>query len=154
MNRTAGIAMDRIMLLELWDESWSEGIWFGSWTKALDGLTAAQAAWRPQPGLHSIGQLVGHVAFWREYTLAKIGGQANPPADEVARRNFPDDASASEEAWRATQERLAASHRRIRDALANESVPLDRLRYHLAHDANHLGQILYLRRMQGLDPVE
>jgi hypothetical protein len=146
--------MDRIQLLELWDESWSEGIWFGSWTKALDGVTAAQAAWRPQPGLHSIGQLVGHVVFWREYTLAKLGGQPNLPADEVARRNFPDDAAASEDAWRATRERLATSHRHVRDALANESIPLDRLRYHLAHDANHLGQILYLRRMQGLDPVE
>jgi hypothetical protein len=146
--------VERRHLLELWDESWSEGIWFGSWSKALDGVTAAQASWRPQPGLHSIGQLVAHVVFWREYTLAKLAGQPNLPADEVARRNFPDDAAASEPAWRDTRERLAASHGRIHDALADGRQPLDRLRYHLAHDANHLGQILYLRRMQGLDPVE
>lgn len=145
--------MERDALLALWDESWTEGIWFASWTQALDGLTPAQAAWRPKPDLHSIWQLVAHVIFWREYTLDQIVGGPKLADDEVARRNFLEPAAVSDPAWRETRERLAASHRGIRAAIADSARPLDRLRYHLAHDANHLGQILYLRRLQGLGPV-
>lgn len=32
--------------------------------------------------------------------------------------------------------------------------PLDRLQYHLFHNSYHLGQIMYLRAMQGLKPIE
>jgi hypothetical protein len=147
-------AVDRESLLKLWDESWSDGIWFGSWTRATTGLSAEQAAWHPKPGLHSIHQLVEHINFWRENTLGALAGLPKPEADEIGRRNFPEPAVVSEEAWRAVRERLEQTHRRVRDAIADEGQPVDRLRYHLAHDANHLGQILYLRRMQGLDPVE
>jgi hypothetical protein len=146
--------MERESLLQLWDESWTDGIWFGSWTKALDSLTAAQAAWRPKPGLHSIWQLVEHVVFWRQYTLGSIAGQPKLEADEVAARNFPEPKDVTDAAWRAERHRLAESHRLMRDAIAKPDQPLDRLRYHLAHDANHLGQILYLRRMQDLDVTE
>ena len=34
-----------------------------------------------------------------------------------------------------------------------ESNDLERPRYHLVHDANHLGQILYIRQLQGLPLV-
>jgi hypothetical protein len=146
--------MDRESLLKLWDESWEEGIWFGSWSKAIGQLTPEQAAWHPKPGLHSIWQLAEHVSFWREYTLEQLAGKPKLPADEVARRNFPEPELVTEATWAAMCERLKQSHQRLRDAIADERHPLDRLRYHLAHDANHLGQMLYLRRMQGLSPVE
>ena len=145
--------MDRENLLKLWDESWEEGIWFASWSEAIKGLTAAQAAWRPKPGLHSIWQLVGHVNFWRAYTLDTLAGRPKPTDEQMQRGNLPEPEAPDDAAWAAARAQLADTHRRMREAIADERHPLDRLRYHLAHDANHLGQILYLRRLQGLEPI-
>ena len=41
----------------------------------------------------------------------------------------------------------------IRSAIADPALPLDRVKYHLAHDAYHLGQVMQTRGMQGLDPI-
>jgi len=144
--------MDRSPLLKLWDESWTEGTWFGSWSQALDGVDAAKAAWKPKPELHSIWQLVNHVCFWREYTVAALAGNKMDAA-EVERQNFAEPAESNAAAWEKTRDRLEESHRMLRSALADESQPLERPLYHLVHDANHLGQILYLRQLQGMAKV-
>jgi hypothetical protein len=145
--------VERESLLQLWDEWWKEGIWFASWSETLEGLTPDQAAWRPGSELHSIWQIVAHVCFWREYTLGTLAGRPKPSDEEMARSNFPEPEAVTTQAWEAARARLAESHRRLRETIADERHPLDRLRYHLAHDANHQGQILYLRRMQGLPPI-
>jgi len=145
---------EREGLLQLWDESWSEGTWFASWSAALDGLTPAQAAWHPGPGRHSIWQLVHHVVFWRDVTLAILADRPRPDDAERERRNFEPPAVVTEDAWEASRHALERSHQALRAALADEAKPLDRLRYHVVHDANHLGQILYLRRMQDLPAIE
>ncbi len=144
--------MDRSALVKLWDESWTDGTWFGSWSKALADVDAAKAAWKPRPELHSIWQLVNHVCFWREYTVAALAGNKMEAA-EVDRQNFVEPADASREAWEKTRARLEVSHENLRAALADESLPLERPLYHLVHDANHLGQILYLRQLQGMPKV-
>lgn len=144
--------MDRSRMLALWDESWTEGTWFGSWSKALEGVDADQAAWKPAAGTHSIWQLVNHVCFWREYTVRSLAGEKIDAA-EVERHNFAEPAAKTAAAWAATRERLEASHRALRAVMADESKPLERPLYHLVHDANHLGQVLYVRQMQGLTTV-
>ena len=68
--------MDRHALVEQWDEAWSEGVWWTAWSRALEGLTAEQAAWKPAPDRHSIWQLVNHMAFWREYMANRAEGGA------------------------------------------------------------------------------
>lgn len=146
--------MERETLMQMWDESWAGGIWFGPWSKALEGLTARQAAWQPQPGRHSIGQLVAHVAFWREVTIDLLEGRPEPAADVVARSNFPAFDGGDEAVWTATRARLESTHRRLRAAIADPKQSIERVRYHLVHDSNHLGQILYLRGLQGMDPIE
>jgi hypothetical protein len=146
--------MERDSLLKLWDESWEDGIWFGSWSRALANLTPAQAAWQPKPGKHSIWQLVNHVVFWREVTVDLLAGRPRPSRAESERRNFEASAEPTAAAWDAARAALERSHRAIREAIADERHPLDRLRYHLAHDANHLGQMLYLRSLMDLPVIE
>jgi hypothetical protein len=141
--------MDRSMLLKLWDESWTEGTWFGSWSKALEGVDAEKAAWTPAGGPHSIWQLVNHVSFWREYTVRALDGDKMDAA-EVERLNFEAPRIPDAEAWTASLARLEESHRGLRAVMADESKPVERPLHHLVHDANHLGQILYLRAMMGL----
>lgn len=145
--------MDRAALTQMWKSWWVEDIWIAPWSKAVGGLTPQQAAWFPGPGRHSIWQTVNHVVFWRTYTLNVIAGKPKPDAAQVEALQFAGPASPSESAWADARRQLEATHTAIGDALANAAIPDDRLRYHLAHDAYHLGQIMYLRAMQGLAPI-
>jgi hypothetical protein len=43
--------------------------WQPSLTIAIDGLTAAQAAWKPAPQHHSTWQIVRHVTRWKRASL-------------------------------------------------------------------------------------
>jgi hypothetical protein len=146
--------MDRQSLLALWNASYTEGIWFGSWSHAVKDLTPEQAAWSPKPGSHSIWQLVEHVVFWREVTLDLLAGRPRPSHADTQRRNFPIPPAITEEAWERSKQRLKDTHGAIARAISDESLSLERPRLHLAHDSNHLGQILYLRRMMDLPALE
>lgn len=146
--------MDRAALLKLWDQSWDEGIWVAPWSKAVAGLSARRAAWRPRAGRHSIWEIVNHVSVWREYTLMKLGRRRGPKREEMAGLNFVMPEKPTGAAWRASVRRLRRTHREVRAAIADRRAPLERLRYHLGHDCYHLGQIMYLRAMQGMKPIE
>ena len=145
--------MDRATLLTLWTDSWDGDIWIAPWSKAITGLTAQQAAWTPAPGRHSIWQNVTHVVYWRNYTLDVIAGKPKPPAAEVEAHQFAVPSEITDAAWAHTSRQLMISHERIRAAIADPAASLDRIKYHLAHDAYHLGQIMQLRALQGLPPI-
>lgn len=144
--------MDQQTLVRLWEEAWSDGIWYAPWEKARD-LTAAQAAWVPQPGRHSVWQIVNHMLFWQDYTLRALAGN-RPGRDGVDRRNWEAPSAASEPAWAQTRQRFAQSCTAIRDAVRMGGKGLERLVYHLPHESYHMGQIMYLRASQGLPPIE
>ena len=146
--------MKRDDLLAMWAASWNGDIWIASWEKALAGLTAEQALWSPSAQAHCIWQLVRHVIFWRDVTLAYVRGEQGRPSDErLEREQFHCPAKPDSDAWQALQLELRASHEALQAVLADESQPDERVRYHLAHDSYHLGQIMYLRRLQGFDVV-
>lgn len=146
--------MDRSSLQKWWNDAWTEGLWAASWPAAVAGLTAAQAAWSPGPGRHSIWQIVEHMMFWREDNLCRLAGGSKPTAEELASGNFPLIRDASESAWRDTVKRFEESQKRIAAALADPQNSLDRLAYLLPHDCYHIGQVMYLRAMQGLAPID
>lgn len=146
--------MNQNILSKLWDESWADGIWIAPWDKALDSLTPAQAAWTPAPSRHSIWQIVNHVCIWREATLSRFDGRRGPSREDLERDNFAHPPTPDQAAWDVTRARLRATHDEIRKAIAKPEGPMDRLPYHLGHDCYHLGQIVYLRAMQGMPPIE
>ncbi|RJP31675.1 MAG: DinB family protein [Phycisphaerales bacterium] len=145
--------MDRQKLRQIWTQWWEGDIWIAPWSKALAGLTPQQAAWSPAPGRHSIWQLVTHVLFWRGVTFARLAGQPVPDDATIEAQQFAPPQRVDDDSWRATREALEQSHQRIIDAVSDDATPLDRFQYHLGHDAYHLGQIMYLRAMQGLPPI-
>jgi hypothetical protein len=146
--------MNRGDLLKYWNLAATSGLWYASFAAAVDRLTAAQAAWTPQPGRHSIWQLVNHMVFWREYSLRLLTG-VKPDQAEIDRLNFVGPPPrADEEAWKAVVRRFHDSHQRMAAAMADQKNPTDRIAYHLFHDGYHVGQIMFLRAMQGLKPVE
>jgi hypothetical protein len=151
--------MDRELMLKLWDEQTKEGLWAAGWERALGGLSAQQAAWRPPPtGVsgerHSIWQNVHHVTFWLGVGLKRALRGEGPSKEEVLVRNFEAPAEVSDAAWHRAVDRLRQVRADVRAAIADASVNAERWPYMLAHDSYHLGQIMMLRGMQGMQPVE
>jgi len=143
---------DREMLIQMWDEMWNSYTWIPSWNKSFADLTAKQAAWKPDPKRNSIWQILNHIAFWRETMVNRLAGK--PPTDEVvAKSNWESPAEPTDAAWREALARLERSHQAICKALGDEKVPVEKLRYLLPHDAYHLGQVMYVRALQGLPAI-
>ena len=145
--------MQREDLLSLWDKAWTDGLWAAPWSKALEGLTPQQAAWSPAPNRHSIWQIVNHMIFWREHDLRTFAGD-KPSAEEQQRRNFEPTPAPTAEQWESTKKHFATTQSHIHDAIADPKKLIDRLQYHLFHDSYHFGQIMLLRALQGLKPIE
>jgi hypothetical protein len=145
--------LNREDLHDMWKEWWRGDIWIASWEKGLAGITPEQALWTPEGGAHCIWQLVRHVIFWRDVTLGFLRGGDRPTDSQLATVQFSCPSSADAEGWAALKNELRASHDAILAALGGEAQSDERVRYHLAHDAYHLGQIMYLRRMLGFEVV-
>ncbi len=148
---------DRELITKWWNDAWTEGLWAASWSKSLDGLTAAQAAWSPPGTLgkrHSIWQLVLHMIFWRENWLNRIDGRPKATPEETAQRNFPEVTEKSEAAWKAVRDRFELTQAQVAAALKTRGPEAHTMIYFLPHDCYHFGQINYLRAMQGLKPIE
>jgi hypothetical protein len=153
------------LLLVGWDASYVEEDWYPPLRDALNGLTAEQAAWRPDGSVvNTIWENVNHLIFYKERLLKRWTGEetAYPPG-LVNEDTFVVE-SRTEEAWRQTLARLDAVHNSIRGLLAAASAeelerripdkPLDHWLYNLlVHDAYHTGAIIQLRKLQGSWPA-
>lgn len=146
-----------------WSSANSDGLWSGSWTRSLEGLTPAQASWFPAnaPGVfgerHSIWQIVLHMCLWREHWIQKVRTGKGFDKAVLDAQNFPPIADRSDAAWAAARDRLAASHRAIESILNDPSVSNDQaeaVAHFLPHDQYHFGQISLIRAMLGLKHIE
>lgn len=123
--------------------------------EALNGVTAAQAIWKPAPGQNSIWQIVDHLRaskIWQIDMLEK--GQAAPPIWIQP--------TGGESDWQAALQQLANTHARLKDALGrlsekallafpepgSQQTLLELLLSIAAHEAAHGGQIDYLKGLQ------
>ncbi|MGE5675392.1 MAG: DinB family protein [Mycobacterium leprae] len=157
------------LLLHQMDYAFGAGGWVVAYSKALEGLTAGQAAWIPGvgssegpiPGANSIWQMTNHLAFWKELITRRIHGAplAGPRIRNQDTFGLAD--PRDEEGWKAAVQRLYTAHQSMREAVAQlrdaqleqplsgESTPLGTVLAELnLHDAYHLGQILLTRKLQ------
>lgn len=149
------------MLHQSWSSAWEGAGWGPAWKGAFEGLSAAQAAWKPsrldgeelptvrRERVHSIWQILHHVVFWREAMLAILDGN-RPSEDEIARRNWEEPSEVSDDAWADAKARYAASHELIANAIAKSDENAKRLADMLPHDAYHIGQVYTMRAMLGV----
>ncbi len=143
----------RDALLKTWDDAWTDGLWYASWSKVLDDLTPQQVAWSPAPKRHSIWQIIDHMLFWREAAVRRAtGGKLSD--EEANSRNYratpPPAASMLDD----LRTRYRASHEQVRSAIADPNSDLARLAPLPYHDSYHIGQVMYIRALQGLKPIE
>jgi uncharacterized damage-inducible protein DinB len=131
--------------------------WHGpSLLELLADIDAATAAGKPLPNVHSIWELVLHIAVWDAAAIARIDGTKTQPAGEL---NFPPVRMATPAPWR----KAIANTKRTHDALVRKvaALPDSRLRtrcpgkrydlYHLRHgvvqhELYHAGQIAILKK--------
>ena len=125
--------------------------WFVPAKIAVQGLTAEQAKWTPGNGNHSVGQLTYHLVFWNTQELARFKGE---PAPKFSGNNDETFNNFDSKQWNDLVKQLddvltqwekaveAADDKKI-EAYASEIAHVG------AHNAYHIGQIIYVRKLQG-----
>jgi uncharacterized damage-inducible protein DinB len=145
----------RGVLLEQLRTTHDEEDWFVPAKIAVDGLTAEQARWSPGKGNHSVGQLAYHLWFWDARALAEFKGE-KPPAftgnNDETFDNFT--AAQWDELVKKLDQVLADWEKAVETADDQKLAEKASLVAHVgAHNAYHLGQIIYVRKLQGVwDP--
>lgn len=151
-------------LIHSLDEAFAGPAWHGPALRgALQGVTPAEALWRPSPDRHCIWELALHAAYWKYVARRRIAGG---PRGAFSRKgsNFPrlpDPGDAA--AWQADLDLLEEEHARLRDVVASlRPSDLDRkpgtarwtvadtIRGVALHDIYHAGQIQLLKRLQSV----
>ena len=136
--------------------------WFVPLEKALKGVTAPVAAWRPSDEFNSIWQIVNHLTFWTQFVSERLLG--SPPTGKRIdnQMTFGDPGDPLDEGgWQDSVTRLRSVYRDFRDHLEGASLEdINRVVNSagasattmisgcLMHDSYHIGQIVLLRRLQ------
>ena len=147
----------RGVLLELLHDTHNKQDWFVPGNTAIAGLTAEQAKWMPGKDGHSVGQLAYHLVFWDSEQLAKFKGQKPPAFDGNNDETFNEfDAKKWAETVKQFDQVMTDWETAVAAAdeakLAEWASTIDHV---AAHNAYHVGQILYVRKLQGVwDPAK
>jgi uncharacterized damage-inducible protein DinB len=130
---------------------------------AVEGLNAKQASWRPNEKSHSIWQLLNHITFWNEYILGTIRDMKQGNIEIHNEHTFGPPGDPNDEmAWKRAVERASEVYQALRQAVSDLSesdlekpfdekgTPIKLVLADIAmHDAYHIGQIVYIRKLQG-----
>jgi len=122
----------------------------------LNDVDAATAAAKPRQGVHSIWELVLHIAVWDEAGLRRLSGEKWQPKGLA---NFPRVPKPTKAAWRravaaakTTHDKLVRTVAALSESRLRERVPGKRYDfYHLLHgiaqhELYHAGQIAILKK--------
>lgn len=159
------------LLLHHLEYTFEKEAWQPSLAMAVGGLTAAQAAWKPEPNRHSIWQIVRHVTHWKQATLDAWDGSRPLFSGHAVTERFNEmmrddwaDASGTDEDWEADVRALhdvslaiadrargASEDDLLRSFPGEDRMPaVLRVLRMATHDIYHAGQIRYLRALQGV----
>ena len=141
----------RTLLLHELHTTHNKADWFVPITVAVDGLTAEQASWQPPAGGHSAGQLTYHLLFWNRRSLAGFKGET---VDKFGGDNDETFVKFDNKQWSDTVKQLdqvmTDMEKFVESAddakLATLATTIGNV---CTHNAYHVGQIVYVRKLQG-----
>jgi uncharacterized damage-inducible protein DinB len=145
------------VLLEQLRTTHNQKEWFVSANDAVQGLTADQAKWTDGKGNHSVGQLANHLVFWDSEELAKFKGE---PEIKFNGNNDETFNSFDSKQWDATVKKLdqvLTDWEKAVEAADDAKVAkwASTIAHIGAHNAYHIGQIIFVRKEQGSwDPAK
>ncbi len=141
----------RSILLEQLKTTHNDKDWFVPANVAVDGVTVEQANWTDGHGNHSIGQLAYHLVFWNLQTLAKFKGET--PA-KFSGNNDETFNNFDAKKWSETVQQLdkvMVEIEKFVESADEKTIEKDAstIAHIGTHNAYHIGQIIYIRRLQG-----
>ncbi|HEY6902297.1 MAG TPA: DinB family protein [Puia sp.] len=139
------------ILLKQFQTTWDQQDWFVPIAQSLKGLTAQQANWKPSDSSHSVGQLAYHLLFWNKQSLDKFSGRQ---PDKFSGNNDETFNNFTEASWASTVQQLEQVMKGLEAAIKNSDEAklqgfYDTLAHISTHNAYHVGQILYIRKLAG-----
>jgi len=142
----------RGVLLEQLHDSHDQEDWYVPAKIAVDGLTADQAKWSPGKGNHSVGQLAYHLWYWNSRELATFNGEKLPAFDGNNNETFDNFTPAQwDDLVKKLDQVMAGWEKAVETASDQKLADNASLIAHVgAHNAYHIGQILYVRKLQGV----
>jgi len=147
----------RGVLLEQLRTTHNDEDWFVPASVAVQGLTAEQARWNPGKGNHSVGQLAYHLWFWDTQSLARFKGEKPPAFDGNNNETFDNFTAAQwDELVKKLNQVMVDWEKAVETADEKTLAANASLVAHVgAHNAYHIGQILYVRKLEGAwDPAK
>ena len=144
------MTLREVLLAELKSTHDSEE-WFVPANIAVKGLTAEQASWTDGKGNHSVGQLTYHLLFWDRWALAKFKGE---DPGKFSGNNDETFVKFDEKQWADTVKQLdqvMTDLEKLVESADDKQLALwaTTIGNLCTHNAYHVGQILYVRKLQG-----
>jgi len=141
----------RGVLLEQLKTTHDQEDWFVPVSTAVEGLTADQAMWSPGKGNHSVGQLAYHIWYWDMRSLNTFKGLPNEKFDGNNNETFDKFSAAQwDDLVKKLNQTLADWDKAVAEADDATLAKHASLIAHVgAHNAYHVGQILYVRKLNG-----
>jgi uncharacterized damage-inducible protein DinB len=142
----------RGVLLEQLHTTHDNEDWFVPVNVAVAGLTAEQAKWSPGKGNHSVGQLAYHIWYWNDRALSRFKGEKEAPFDGNNNETFDKFTDAQwDDLVKRLNQTMADLEKAVEAADDKKLAENASLIAHVgSHTAYHLGQILYVRKLQGV----
>jgi len=138
------------ILLEQLRSTHSRAEWFVPANTAVEGLTAEQANWTDGKGNHSVGQLATHLIYWNRRNLARFKGAPQ----EKFTNNDETFTRFDSKQWagvvKELDEVMTAWEKAVEAADEEKLKSWYSTIAHIgAHNAYHIGQMIYVRKEQG-----
>jgi uncharacterized damage-inducible protein DinB len=141
----------RSLLLHELHTTHNQADWFVPISVAVDGLTAEQANWQPTAGGHSAGQLTYHLLFWNRRNLArfkgetleKFSGNNDETFDKFDNKQWADTVKQLDQVMTDLEKLVESADEQ---QLAKWAPTIGNI---CTHNAYHVGQIVYVRKLQG-----
>jgi uncharacterized damage-inducible protein DinB len=157
MKENSGASLEAGRIADQLQRAFYGPAWHGpAVIEVLEDVNATMATAKPIVNVHSIWELLLHVAVWDQAALTRLGGSKCQPTGEA---NFPPVMKANEAAWRKTiadakrtHDRLVRTVSRISDERLRDRVPGKRYAfYHMLHgiaqhELYHAGQMAILKK--------
>lgn len=139
------------VLLEQLRTTHNQEDWFVPANIAVEGLTPEQASWKDSSGNHSVGQLTYHLVFWDKHALAQFKGETPQKFSGNNDETFNNFDSKSWPALVKQLDEVLTDWEKAVEAADDQKVAESAsLIAHVgAHNAYHIGQIIYVRKEQG-----
>ncbi|MBX2991197.1 MAG: DinB family protein [Bacteroidetes bacterium] len=149
------------LLLQLIDEAYERKTWHGPNLKgSLRGVSAEEAAWRPNAHRHSIWEIAVHAAYWKYTVRRRLLDEKRGSFPLKGSNWFTLPADQSDALWKQHLHVLEQTHRSMREAIgqfpasklyattSQSKVTNIAVIYGIAnHDIYHAGQIQLLKRL-------